>query len=123
MYPADFGLKRCFHISCLFDKTKLLIVAENEQKTHPRNLRNVKGFDISLKNRCSELNLFIKAKNRFEKLDWKRLTIINVRIDQNEIVRNSCPCGACQNLLNYLDVRNIFHSTDNGDFSRFEIKI
>lgn len=123
MYPSNFDDKgcRCFHVSILFDKTKVLAIAENQQKTHPRNLRNVRNFDVSLKNQCSELNLFISAKNKLNKVNWQKLTVVNVRIDQQGNVKNSHPCNACQNLIKYLNARNIYYTNDNGEFEQYKL--
>lgn len=117
--PADFGDRRCWHISVLYDKNRILAIAENKQKTSPRNRFNLKTFDVSLKSICSELSLFLVAKSKFEKLDWKRLSMVNCRIDKNGNIRNSRPCGSCANLIKYLGLINIYYTNNNGDFEKY----
>lgn len=119
LYPADFGERRCAHWSFLYSKNRLLVVGENKQKSHPRNRFNVKDFDVALKNCCSELICFVKAKNKFENLNWKKLTMVNVRIDKRGNIKNSRCCPACQNLIKYLGIQEVYHTTDAGTFEQF----
>lgn len=123
LFPADFEKedRRCFHYSFLFNKTKLLVIAENKDSTHPRNRFNLKEFDISLKGVCSEMSLFLKAKSKFNNLNWKKLTLINVRLNRNGEVSNSCPCNSCKSLINYLGLRNVYHSNESGGFTEYFI--
>ena len=77
LYPDTFGEARCHHVSCLFDKTKLLCVGQNSPNTHARNIfNNVRRDDLGVKATCSEMKMFI-AKNRFSNLNWKRLVMVN----------------------------------------------
>ncbi len=123
MFPAEVNRKPHLHWSFLYDKSKLLVIGENKLGTHPRNRFNLKEFHVSMKSICSELNLFIRAKSKFNiyEMDWKKLILINVRLNRNEEISNSCPCKACQNLINYIGLKNIYYTTDTGEFEKFEI--
>lgn len=119
-YPDNFeGKQRSLHWSFLFDKNKLLVMAENGplKRTHPRNRFNSPFID---KGRCSELNLFLKAKSKLDNPNWKKLILINVRIDRQGNVSYSHPCPACRNLLRYLEMnpRNVFFTGRDGNFQR-----
>lgn len=118
LYPAELGKKRCHHFSFVFNKNKLIAVGENKLNTTPRNRFNLTNFDISMKGTCSEMDVFIRAKNKYEKLEWKRLTLINCRIDRNGNIKNSRCCDSCQNLVKYLGIKNIYHTNDSGGFSQ-----
>ena len=120
MYPAEFGKNqcRCFHVSALFNKSRLLAVAENKQKTNPRNKFNLISFDIGAKNTCSEMALFLRVKNKFDKLNWRKVVMVNCRIDQRGNIRNSKACPACQNLIKYIGLKYLYHTTESGEFVR-----
>lgn len=121
LYPSDFGERRCWHLSLVFERTKLVIAAENSVKSHPKNLYNLKNFDIAKKGCCSELILARRAR-KFDSLDWRRITFINIRINRNGELKNSAPCSSCQNLLfGYLGVKNCYHTDDDGNFVEFSI--
>lgn len=121
MYPANISIdeRRCFHFSFLWDKNKLLVAAQNKQGTHPRNRFNLTHFDIALKNQCSELRAFIIAKSKFEKINWKKIKMINVRIDRRGEIKNSRCCPACENLVKYLEIKDIYYTTDTADFEKY----
>mgnify|MGYP007100041426 CR=1 FL=1 len=121
MYPANISTdeRRCFHFSFIWDKSKLLVAAQNKQGTHPRNRFNLKEFDISLKNQCSEMRAFIIAKSRFEKLNWKKVKMVNVRLNRRGEIKNSRCCPACSNLINYLGIKNLYFTDDNGEFQKY----
>jgi hypothetical protein len=111
---------RTFHVSFLFERTRLLCMAQNDPRTSTRNIyNNVKKFDMGVKARCSELNLFLKAKNKFDSLDWHRLKLVNVRINAHGELKMSRPCTSCCSLLHYLDVRTVYYTDDNGNFQLF----
>lgn len=114
--------RRCIHYSFLFNKTKLILVAENKQSTHTVNRYNLKKFDISLKNICSECRLFLKAKSKFDNLNWKKLTVINVRVNLNGEICNSRPCSACENLLRYISPGEVYYTNNSGEFEEFNFK-
>ena len=112
-FPSDFGERRCFHISFLFRKNRLLCFAENSSKTHARNRYNSK-WDLGLKKQCSELRLFLIARSKFKEIDWGKMTIVNVRLGRKMEVLNSAPCAACRNLLSFLSPRELQFSTEEG---------
>ncbi len=112
--------RRCVHFSILWDKNRLLVIGENKINTNPRNRFNLRDFDIGMKGTCSELNAFIQAKNKYSDINWKKVTMVNIRIDLNGNIRNSCPCNACKNLITYISPKNIFFSNDNGEFQEYK---
>jgi hypothetical protein len=46
--------------------------------------------------------------------------MVNVRIDLNGKIRNSKPCPFCQNLLKFLDFREVWFTNDSGGFEKYK---
>ena len=68
-----------------------------------------------MKGICSEMNLFTKIKNSYD-VDWRRIKIVNVRISRDGKLRNSAGCPFCYNLMLYLGVPYLYHTTDSEEF-------
>ena len=116
-FPADFGARRTLHFSFLYRGSKLLCFAENSEKTHARNRYNRKFLESGA---CSELNCFIKIKNKISDLNWAKMTMVNVRLGRKMEVLNSRPCKFCENLVfNFLGIRDLSFSTENG-FKKYD---
>ncbi len=110
-FPVDFG-GRCRHFSFLYKGSKLICFAQNSVKTHARNRYNGKFLEAGA---CSELNCFIKVKNKISDLNWKKLTMVNIRLGKNGELLNSRPCKFCQHLcFNFLGIRDLSFSTEEG---------
>lgn len=119
LYPESFDCKT-FHISCLFERTKILSIGRNTAKTHPINIRNnVDKFDIGIKNCCSELNCVLKAKKKYSNLNFSRLTLVNVRINKNGQITMARPCGSCESLIAFLGLKKVFFTNSYGQFEIF----
>jgi hypothetical protein len=117
--PDDFPC-RTFHITALFERTKLICVGQNNPRTHAKNVWNNRNkFDLGLKSTCSELDAVLKAKKRISNLDWKRITMVNVRINRGNKVDISCPCSSCQSLLAYIRPGKVFFTTEKGNFAEY----
>lgn len=119
LYPNPFDSRRCFHWSFLYLRNKLISVGENKDKTHPKNRFNVRNFPPDTKATCSEFSALFKAKKTLNNIRWNRLVLVNVRIDRGGKIRNSAPCAACQNLLRYFNVVEVYHTTDKDEFIKY----
>lgn len=122
----DYG-QRCNHFSFVYYKSRLISIARNSIKTHPINLYNprygLSGADITYtKGSCSELNAFIKIRN-LTNIPFNKLTLINIRIDNNGRLALSRPCSSCFSLLRYLNPKEIFYSNFFGEFERLDVAI
>ena len=101
---------RCFHVSVVFYKNRILAIGRNKAKSHPLNIRNIplskhgNTYYLNIKKTCSELSACQILKNKTNILT-KNCILVNVRIDQNGNIRNSRPCPSCSNLLNYFQHR------------------
>lgn len=117
-YPSTYKEKKeSLHWSFIWKKGKLLSLSTNDKRTHPLNSYNSKYIE---KGRCSEFNGFIKL--RYISPDgpqWHLCTLVNVRIDRERRVCNSRLCPACQNLVQYLGIKRIYYSTNEGNFEKY----
>lgn len=114
IFPGEFDTKT-FHLSFLFDKNRLLGIGQNSLKTHTRNRYNCE-YDLGKKGTCSELNLFLGLKNR--NIDWKRSSLVNVRIDRNNKTAIAKPCDSCINLIKYLGIRIIYYTVEGEKYEK-----
>jgi hypothetical protein len=111
---------RTFHITALFERTRLICVGQNKPQTHAKNLwNNRRNFDLGQKNTCSELDSCLRARKKFSNLDWKRITMVNVRLGRNGEVLMSKPCQSCESLIEYLKPGQIYYTTNEGNFTEY----
>lgn len=120
--PVSFNM-RTFHTSFILNKNRVVAIGINQRKTNPANLFNPKynreGKNISSeKFTCSEYGAFQKLKRT--NIDAKKCILVNIRIDRNDRLANSCPCQSCQSLLSWLRFKKVIYSTDNGEFANYE---
>ena len=103
------SLGRCQHFSFILNKSKILSIGINDyKKTHPKT---------------KEFNYHPNAKVHSEMaaslrlgLDCAGLTIVNIRIDKQNKITNSCPCSGCQDLIKSLKFRCVYYSNEYGQF-------
>ncbi len=111
------------HFSIAFYKGRVVAIGQNSAKTNPVNIfnpkfnRNGKNFSDS-KGVCSELNLFLKLKNRTN-IPFDKIEIVNVRINRNRKVALSKPCESCSNLTAYINPKSLYYSLDGGNFCKY----
>ncbi len=120
-FPAEEKwASRTFHITCIWDKNRLVSVGENSEKTHPLNSRNnVKNFDLSRKRSCSELKSVLRAKKSRNDINWKKMSIVNIRLGRAGEFLMSRPCIFCQSLFRYINCKSIFYTTNQGLFEKY----
>lgn len=108
--------KRLFHIpvgknkhfSFVLDKNKLVAIGYNDgYKTHPQ--AQLLGYRFCAIH--SELSAILKCKKY---IDFKHLTIVNIRLCKNKTVGMSMPCEVCQELIKKFG--KIYYTNYNGDF-------
>lgn len=115
---------RCFHVTFIICKNRILSVGINSGKTHPINKRNPKfndnGVEISdWRGSCSELSALIKLK-RTSNIDFGKCSLINIRIDRNKKLALARPCLSCTSLINYTSPRRVFYTDNHGKFKQYE---
>lgn len=122
-FNPDLFPGRSLHLSFIVYKGRIISIGQNSKKTHPINLRNPKiskdGIDISrLRGTCSELSAVTRLKN-LTNIPTNKCSLVNIRINKINEMRNSCPCNSCFSLLSYHSFRDIYFSNDKGEFEKF----
>jgi len=121
--PSEHPL-RCFHLSAILYKGRLLSVAVNSPKTHSLNLKNPK-FNISGENissskqSCSELRAILRLK-KMTNINSNKCILVNIRIGRNGQLANSAPCFSCSSLLRYFSFKNVYFTDNNGRFQIYK---
>lgn len=123
MFDPNYPL-RCQHFSFVYHKNRLISIGRNNAKTHPINLRNPRiardGSNVShIKTTCSELNAILKLK-RTSNINFGYCNMINIRLDKNRDIGNSCPCNSCSSLLSYHAFKSVFFTDESGGFVKYE---
>jgi deoxycytidylate deaminase len=112
---------RCRHFSFILDRNRIISIGMNSTKTHPMNLKynyiNKNKQKISdIVGTHSELNAIIKLGIE----DCSKLTLINTRINRNNLLDNSAPCHGCSDMINQLNFKNVFYTTCEGIFEKIK---
>lgn len=116
---------RCFHISFVLKKKKIIAIGINSVKTHTSNLKHPKFANsnpsLNIKadaGACSELQACLKLKNKTN-IKSKKCVLVNIRINKHGEVKNSKPCQSCANLLNYFEFKDVYYSNNEGAFNKY----
>ncbi len=112
---------RCWHVSFLMRRNKILSIGVNKRCTHTINLRNRKvnksGIDFSDKKfQCSEFTTL--QKSRSQNINYSKCRMVNIRIDRNNKLGISAPCQGCLSLLAFHSIKDVYYSTNQGTFEK-----
>ena len=55
--------------------------------------------------------------------DYHKITIVNLRIDNNNKVANAKPCVNCQRVLKQFNFKHIFYTDEQGQFKEFKTAV
>lgn len=55
--------------------------------------------------------------------DYHKITIVNLRIDNNNQVANAKPCVNCQRVLKQFNFKHIFYTNEQGQFEEFKTAV
>ena len=113
---------RCRHFSFILDRNRIISIGLNSPKTHPLNLKynyvnknNQKISDIV--GTHSELSAVIKLGEE----DCSGLTLVNTRINRNNVLDFSAPCSGCCDMINQLNFKNVYFSNIQGKFDKLNL--
>jgi len=113
---------RCRHFSFILDRNRIISIGMNSTKTHPMNLK----YNYVNKNKekindivgtHSELNAVIKLGIE----DCSKLTIVNTRINRNNVLDHSAPCHGCSDMIKQLNFKNVYHTDNQANFIQYNI--
>ena len=113
---------RCRHFSFILDRNRIISIGMNSTKTHPMNLKynyiNKNKEKISdIVGTHSELNAVIKVGIE----DCSKLTLVNTRINRNNLLDHSAPCNGCSDMIKQLNFKNVYHTDSQADFIQYNI--
>ena len=113
---------RCRHFSFILDRNRIISIGMNSTKTHPMNLKynyiNKNKEKISdIVGTHSELNAVIKLGIE----DCSKLTLVNTRINRNNLLDHSAPCNGCSDMIKQLNFKNVYHTDSQADFVQYNI--
>ena len=113
---------RCRHFSFILDRNRIISIGMNSTKTHPMNLKynyiNKNKEKISdIVGTHSELNAVIKLGIE----DCSRLTLVNTRINRNNLLDHSAPCNGCSDMIKQLNFKNVYHTDSQANFVQYNI--
>lgn len=113
---------RCRHFSFILDRNRIISIGMNSLKTHPLNLKynyvNKNKESISnIVGTHSELNAVIKLGIE----DCSKLTLVNTRINRNNMLDFSAPCSGCSDMIKQLNFKNVYYSNIDGEFNKINL--
>jgi len=113
---------RCRHFSFILDRNRIISIGMNSTKTHPMNLKynyiNKNKEKISdIVGTHSELNAVIKLGIE----DCSKLTLVNTRINRNNLLDHSAPCNGCSDMIKQLNFKNVYHTDSQANFVQYNI--
>jgi len=113
---------RCRHFSFILDRNRIISIGMNSLKTHPMNLKynyvNKNKESISnIVGTHAELNAVIKLGEE----DCSGLTLVNTRINRNNVLDHSAPCSGCSDMIHQLNFKNVYFSNTKGGFDKFNL--
>lgn len=65
----------------------------------------------------SELNAVIRLGEE----DCSRLTLINTRINRNNLLDHSAPCHGCSDMIRQLNFKDVYYSNIKGGFDKLDL--
>ena len=95
-----------FHVAAIFHKNKILSIGQNSFKTHPL----AKKFG----HRNSSIHAELSSIVRFGVEDCEGLSMAVLRIGRNGKLNLSRPCRCCQNLIQQVDIKNVYYTGGSG---------
>ena len=106
---------RCFHVTFILKKGKILSIGTNSSKTHPRNTRlNYRGQDGSDLRYQIGTHAELSAVLRYGAEDCSDCIFVNIRVDKNGQLLYSHPCAGCSSLMRQIGFKKFYYSTVNG---------
>lgn len=113
--PDNLPAVRQQHLAFIFKGSKLLTIGVNSKKTHPlaKHYKQYRFTEVQ----CAELNALIRlgALHKGKEIDFKRLTMVVVRIGKDGSFKYSKPCDGCVSMLKKFNFKKVYYSND-GDF-------
>lgn len=114
---------RCQHFCIATYKNRIVSIGRNNKKTSPQNFLNPKysrdGKNISgITGICAEYSCLRRVK-QMTNIPFNKITLNIIRVDGNKKIAYSKPCFSCTSLINWVGVKNIYYTNNNGIFEKY----
>lgn len=115
---------RCYHYAAAFDGNKMIgFTSNNPIKTHARAYRMGNDFNLPKYKEFpfyhAESHLVAKLLDTYNTID-SNWSIVVIRINRKGLILGSQPCANCYSILNSLNLKKVYWSTDNNSFSTLD---
>ena len=116
---------RCQHTTVAVVKNRIIAIGRNSKKTSSFNLLNPKigildGKDITgTTGTCSESHCLKKVRN-LTNIPFERISLFIMRVNNNKQIAYSYPCFSCRSLVAWLSPKEVFYTTNEGTWEKFE---
>ena len=113
---------RHFHATIALKGGNIIAIGHNDyRKEHPRNFYGryfPKKGDVKSYRAClhSEISCLKQIQHRD---DLHKITLINIRIDNNGSLANAEPCQNCKRVLGKYKFKKILYTIDNQNIGRW----
>jgi len=110
--------------SAIIYRGNIISVGFNQNKTHPMQLKwmvNPKRTTLH-----AEVNAIVRASRVLGEYEFSRSSIYVARVKKEEIRGNwmygmAKPCAGCMRCIISFGIRELWYSTDDGDFDRLKL--
>ena len=119
LVPKHRGSLRCFHVSGLYKKNRLISIGFNQEKTHPK-IKKYNYYNGAGKH--AEFSACIRGGEE----DYSDHTMLVLRVDKNNRLNYSRPCAGCIHCLQQFNIEKVFYTDKLGHWqilNPFETKI
>lgn len=107
---------RCFHVAFLLDKKRIISIGyNNTNKSHPKT-KNYPYSDFARLH--AEMSAILKVK----KDDLSGTTLVVIRLDKHNQLKNSKPCRGCMALIKEVRIDDLIYSDDDKEFHYRNLK-
>lgn len=101
---------RCLHFSFILNKSKILSIASNDyRKSHPKTLEY--NYHPN-----SKIHSEMKSCLKLGLSECSGLTMVNLRLNKQNLIDNSYPCCGCYHLVSSLGFKKMYFTNKMGEF-------
>lgn len=107
---------RYFHVAFVLDKKKIIAIGwNNVYKTHPKINKYPYHPDAKLH---AEMSAILKLRW----IGLNDMTLVVLRLDSKNMLKNSKPCKGCQALINEVGIAKVWYSDEDQKFHKLLIR-
>lgn len=103
---------RAFHVCFILKNNRIVSLGWNLNKTHPVTHR------FPYRSKYQKLHAEFVAINKLKNTDFSSLRLVVVRVNRLGILLNSKPCIGCKSIIEKLEFKEVWYSTNMGKFEQ-----